>query len=154
MGMLIALMCPATPGDYCGLYVFLLPAEAARQPPERTCAFAAGLVDDLIHNVAGGPWLVVLLFEDDGRDLNQKRFQLSVVPIIEGGGQLLVSEAAQGLENVVCLRDELHTSKTQVVYLHSVPLTEEGRFCSYLLHPSTQRTPPCLTCVWKGSCLV
>ena len=46
-----------------------------------TCALAAGLVHDLVHDVAAG--LVVLLAQDDGGDLDQEALQLG--PEEEGG---------------------------------------------------------------------
>lgn len=42
-----------------------------------TCALAAGLVNNLVHNVTGA--LIILLAEDDGGDLHQEALQLRPV---------------------------------------------------------------------------
>mmetsp|Transcript_2797 Transcript_2797/g.6129 ORF Transcript_2797/g.6129 Transcript_2797/m.6129 type:complete len:471 (-) Transcript_2797:146-1558(-) len=107
------------------------------------CSLAAGLVHDLVDQEAGP--LVILLAQDDGGDLHQEALQLPLVPLGEGGSQLLVGEAAQGLEDVVGLRDELHVAILNAVVHHldvvagtSITNVHDARpvihLCSHLLH--------------------
>mmetsp|Transcript_21593 Transcript_21593/g.41952 ORF Transcript_21593/g.41952 Transcript_21593/m.41952 type:complete len:278 (-) Transcript_21593:736-1569(-) len=63
----------------------------------------AGFVEDLVHDVCLA--VVALLLHDEGRDLDQERLELALVPFVEDVAQLLVVEPSQVLHEVVRLAD-------------------------------------------------
>mmetsp|Transcript_16072 Transcript_16072/g.60802 ORF Transcript_16072/g.60802 Transcript_16072/m.60802 type:complete len:597 (+) Transcript_16072:1159-2949(+) len=82
-------------------------------------ALHAGLVEDLVHEVGGLVLAAVVLgLEDLGGDLDQEGLQLALVPLPEGGGQVVVGEPAQRLEHLVRLGDELHVAVLDAVVHH------------------------------------
>ena len=74
----------------------------------------AGLVQDLIDDEVGA----VLLGEDRRGDLDQVRLEFAGIPLGEGRVQLLVAQAADVLEDVVGLGDQLHVAVLDSIVNH------------------------------------
>ena len=81
-------------------------------------ALHARLVQDLVHQETIPGLLVILLGEDERGDLDEERVQLRGVPLVERGGELGVGQAADRLEDVVRLGDELHVAVLDSVVNH------------------------------------
>ena len=67
-------------------------------------ALLSGRIPDFLdEGVSGG----VSVLEDVGRDLDEERIELALVPLVEGFGHLVVAHAQQVLHDVIGLADQL-----------------------------------------------
>ena len=111
-----------------------------------TCSFLASNIQDIINNIS----LAIFLFlaKDNSRNLNQVAVEISLVPFLEylqptnqskeaRGGcerevmdtysfELVVRQAKNGLEEVVCLADELDVSVLDSVVNHLNVMTSSS----------------------------